>query len=290
MSRVLSSLFTEEANSVEQSTLIKLITIELDSAVLIGSGLLGDNKLTVDTAEDLVVGQKLSISNLVGDYKIVDIIGNTVYLNFALSNTITNEYIYFTKQLNVADSNFDVKFDGITYIRFPVQMSETSISTDGSIDKASLSVANVTREIMYYVEMFNGLVNRKVTVKKVFRRFLDYIYEPNLDGTVTELPNDEADVTSFIKEEYVIDAYAADEKVVRFTLDPVINLDVKLPRRRYLDSNSCAFKYKDPETCKYSGSLEKCVKNLADCKNHGNAINFGGFAGLDSSTQRRLWL
>lgn len=290
MSRVLNTLLSEELNNTEQSALHKLITLELEEAVVVGSGVLGDNKIIVKSAVDFIVGQSISISNLLGDYKIIDILDNTLYLNNSLSNTVTNEFVYFTKLLNITDSNFDILFDGITYMRFPVQMSDTTISSDGSIDKASLSVANVTREIMYYVEMYNGLVNRKITVKKVFRRFLDLIYNINPDGTIETSPNEEADASSFIKEEYIIDSYTANEQIVNFNLDPIINLNVKLPRRRYLDSNSCAFKYKDPETCKYSGSLTKCNKNLSDCKLHNNSINFGGFAGLDSSNQRRIWL
>ena len=288
--RAMNSLFVAEAVSTEQSELIKLFTLELADTFVTGSGLLGSHELTVSVADDFVIGQTVTIEGLAGNFKITEVLGTTLSVDPPLPAAITDARIYFTLILCVADANYDLQYDGITYLRFPIQMSDLAIATDGSIDKPSLSVGNVTREIMYYVEQYGGLVNRRVTVKRVFKRFLDKLYTPNVDGTVTEVDNPEKDVTAFTQEDYVIDAYAADEKVVRFSLDPVIDLDIKLPRRRYLDSNSCSFRYRDPETCKYAGALPTCYKHLADCKRHGNSINFGGFAGLDSSNQRRVWL
>lgn len=290
MSRAVTELFRDEANSTEQSELINLFTLELADTYLFGNGILGSNQLVMDKVDDFVIGQTITIEGLSGDYKITDILDNTLYLNATLPSPVVNAKVYFTLILNIADSNYDVMYDGMTYLRFPVQLSELTISTDGSIDKPTISVGNVTREIMYYVEQYDGLVNRKVTVKKVFKRFLDKLYTPNIDGTVTEEDNPEKSTTSHIREEFLIDSYVADEKVVRFALEPIIDLDIKLPRRRYLDSNSCSFRYKDPETCKYSGPLPTCYKNLSECKAHGNTINFGGFAGLDSTNQRRVWL
>lgn len=290
MSRAVTDLFIDEANNTEQSELVTLFTLELADTYLFGSGLLGSNQLNMNIASDFTIGQSISIDGIETPFRVIDILDDTLYLDAALPVSVTNVKVYFTLILNIADSNYDIMYDGITYIRFPVKISELTISTDGSVDKPTISVGNVTREIMYYVEQYDGLVNRKVIVKKVFKRFLDKIYTPNVDGTVDEEVNPEKSITSYIREEFIIDSYAADEKVVRFFLEPIIDLDVKLPRRRYLDSNSCSFKYKDPETCKYSGDLPTCYKNLTACKEHSNTINFGGFAGLDSTNQRRIWL
>lgn len=290
MSRTVSNIFKEEASRDEQSRIFKLITLELADTYVFGTAVQGSTTITVSSAVDFVVGQRISIDGITGTFTIVDVLDNIITINSPLPSPIVDAKIEFTLILNVADSNYDVEYGGVTYIRFPIAISETTISSDGTIDRASLSVANVTREIMYYVETYDGLVNRKVVVRTVFARFLDKLYTPQIDGTVTETDNPEKDPNAHIKEEFLIDTYNANEKVVVFTLDPVVDLEIKIPRRRYMDSNSCTFRYKDPETCKYSGSLPTCYKNLEACKAHGNSINFGGFAGLDSTNQRRIWL
>jgi phage-related protein len=49
--------------------------------------------------------------------------------------------------------------------------------------------------------------------------------------------------------------------------------------RRYV-GGTCYFRYKDPETCGYSGTLPACNHTLADCIRHGNQLRFGGFPGV----------
>lgn len=192
-----------------------------------------------------------------------------------------------TPWLYVVDSNYDVSFNGQIYVRFPVKFQGASISSDGSVDKAAVSIANVSREIMYYIEHYNGLRNMRMKIKTVYAKFMDFLYAPNLDGTVTTTTNPEANNTAYIEDEYYIDTYSANEQLVSFQLDPIIDLEIKLPRRRYMQ-DSCYFVYKDPDTCRYSGGLTTCAKNLDDCTNHGNEENFGGFPGI--SANRRLFL
>jgi len=290
MSRAVSNIFKEEASRDEQSRIFKLITLELADTYVFGTAVQGSSTIVVSGASDFVIGQSISIDGIAGTFTVVEVLDNIITINTPIPSAIVDAKIAFTLILNVADSNYDVEYAGVNYIRFPISISETTVSADGSIDRASMSVANVTREIMYYVEMYNGLVNRKVVVRTVFARFLDKLYTPQIDGTTTETDNPEKDPNAYIKEEFLIDTYNANEKVVVFTLDPVVDLEVKIPRRRYMDSNSCTFRYKDPETCKYAGALSTCYKNLESCKAHGNSINFGGFAGLDSTNQRRIWL
>lgn len=187
----------------------------------------------------------------------------------------------------IVDSNYDITFDSTVYTRFPVKASPAEMSSDGSISKASITVANVSREIMYYIEMYNGLRNCRVLIKTVYENVLDEVYFPQADGTTIAEPNTAANNTAFIEDEYLIDTYTATEQAVIFQLDPIIDLEIRLPRRRYL-TDSCYFFYKDPNTCKYSGALTSCNKNLADCREHANERNFGGFPGVSAS--RRLFI
>lgn len=191
--------------------------------------------------------------------------------------------------LCIADSNYDVKFDTVTYIRFPCKFSPAEQNSDGSISKASITVANVSREIMYYIEKYRGLRNCRVLIKTVYENVLDEVYTPNPDGTVTVEDNLEANNTAFIEDEYNIDTYNANEQTVGFQLDPIIDLEIRLPRRRYL-VDGCYWKYGDAGTCKVNRTTypELCNKTFADCKARGNDANFGGFPGVSGS--RRIIL
>lgn len=187
----------------------------------------------------------------------------------------------------VADSNYDIHFDGATYARFPLKWTPAEMNSDGSISKSSIAIANVTREIMSYVEQYNGLRTCRVFIKTVYENVLDNIYYPQADGTVVTEANPKKNNTAFVEDEFYIDNYAANEQVVTFQLEPIIDLEIRLPRRRYMQ-DSCYWIYKDTTTCRYSGALGQCNKSFADCKARGNEANYGGFPGISST--RRVYL
>lgn len=214
--------------------------------------------------------------------------------------------------LYLVDSNYDVTYQGVTYVRFPMKFSGVSVSSDGTIDKANITVANVERTLMRYVELYDGLAGCRVTVLTVYERFLDYTYTVHMAdtvagsgwydanhiaitpgtsvgaGTVTHVANGGADPTACLSDEFLIDSYTANEQAIVFQLDAVVDFEIKTPRRRFTPW-SCYWKYKDPTTCGYVGSLPTCKKSLADCAAHGNSVRFGGFPGVPSNV-RNLWL
>lgn len=163
------------------------------------------------------------------------------------------------EEFNIVDSNYPVTYSHRTasgtyttmYSAFPVKFNGTTINSDGSIDKASIVIANVSREIMFYVENNKGLQGCRVAIKTLFENVLDYIYTPNDDGTVSSATNPNANSTAYMEEEYQIDTYQASDQVVNFTLDPIIDLEIRLPRRRFM-VDTCYWTYKDPHTCKFT--------------------------------------
>lgn len=189
--------------------------------------------------------------------------------------------------LHVCDSNYDLHFDDVLYTRFPLRWSPADMNSDGSVSKSSITIANVSREIMYYVEKYNGLRTCKVFIKTVYENVLDNLYFPQSDGSVITEDNPKKNNTAFVEDEYYIDNYSATEQAVTFQLEPIIDLEIRLPRRRYMQ-DSCYWIYKEPETCKYTGSAGQCNKSFADCKARGNEVNYGGFPGI--SSVRRVYL
>lgn len=146
----------------------------------------------------------------------------------------------------VVDNNTSVVYQGITYIPFPVKLQGINTTTDGSVDKTSVTIGNVDSEglIMGYIARNNGM--SKWTVRFVF------VYEKFLDG------KPDVDVDAYTEEFFLIDTYTATEQYVTFTLEPVINLGIQLPRRRFM-TDSCFWRFKDITTCKYVSHGIGCV-------------------------------
>lgn len=169
--------------------------------------------------------------------------------------------------LFIVDSNHDITYAGQLYSKFPVQYSGTTMSSDGSIDKATLTVANPGRVFQYYVNDFKVLRGTRITIKTTYESFLDFIYTFEADGSVTTQGNAGADSTAHLEDVFVVDSYSSNESAIVFNLDPVVDFNIKLPRVSF-NSNVCRFRYKDPRTCMYSGTLPSCKKTLDDCKLH----------------------
>lgn len=299
MSRNLGALFQEESQALQQSQLFHLIEVELLTLAL-GTASAGATVISVDTVTEAHEGQYVKLDGIDGMRQIITVDGGltTIELDEAIDVDVASTPIRLF--LPMVESNYPVTFDGINYVEFPVQFSDISVNSDSTLDKASMSVANVSREIMYYVEKYDGLRNRTVTVKTVFQRFLDNLYSVDLQGEVTVTPNPEADPTAFAEDAFVIDSYTATESSVEFQLDPAIHLDVKLPHRRYT-SDSCYWRYRDADTCGFDleafltaqGGIEAgpyltCNKSYTACQERENIERFGGFPGISGS--RRVFL
>lgn len=187
----------------------------------------------------------------------------------------------------LVDSNYTVNFGADSYLRFPLAFSGATVNSDGTVDKPTITVANVNREMMELVEHSNGLRGFKVNVKTVSARFCNEIVTQAADGTWIYTDNPEKDASAFTEDDYFIDSYSANEEVVSFQLEALIDLAAQLPRRRFT-TNSCYWKYRDPETCGYLGLESTCGKTFEDCVARGNQRYFGGFPGVSGS--RRVYI
>lgn len=141
-----------------------------------------------------------------------------------------------TTDFYFCDSNEDLVYNGITYIKFPCKFNGIEITGDGSLQKASISIANVDRLMEGLVEEYDGLRGLTLRVKTVYAKFLDAGESPS--------------TSSHSEEVYVIDAYSSNESAITFTLELLTDFTIKIPRRKYL-SFGCGFKYKDSISCKY---------------------------------------
>ena len=159
--------------------------------------------------------------------------------------------------LNLAEYDTDIVYDGITYTKFPIKHDNIGENSQGQIDVVNVSVSNVNRTIQSYLESYD-LRGKKVIITLVWANQL-------------------ADVDANIKFTYYIDNYSANQGTVDFSLSSKYDIiDLTLPKSSY-NRNYCRWNFKSTE-CAYAGAETTCDKRKATCKTTMlNIARFGGF-------------
>jgi len=168
--------------------------------------------------------------------------------------------------LNIARNNEDVDFNGVTYSRgaFDIELK----SDAGSQSQISLSVKDMSRAVQARMQEYGGGVGFNVTV-----------YVVN-SGALDQPPE--------VAEYFQVTAAQAQEYIAQFTLGAENALSYTFPRRRQTH-DYCQWRYKDPDTCAYSGGLATCdltLNGANGCRAHSNERNFGAFPGIDTQMVR----
>lgn len=168
--------------------------------------------------------------------------------------------------LYLAEDSADVDFDGKTYSKFPITYEFIEERNSPDITPVEIRVSNVSRLIESYLQTYD-LRGKKITITTVYRDQL-------------------ADTDAKIVDTFFIDSWDSNQDVVIFICTSKLDiLHVKVPLRDY-SRNHCPWKFKDVNTCKYSGPESTCNKSLQQCRDdYSNAINFGG---MPSVPTRRI--
>jgi len=159
--------------------------------------------------------------------------------------------------LNLAEWDTDITYDGVTYTKFPIKHDDIGENSQGEIANFKVTVSNVNRIIQAYLEGYD-LRGKKVTITLVWANQLN-------------------DADTNIKFIYYIDNYIVTQDAVEFVLSGKYDIiDLTLPRGIY-NRNYCRWKFKSTE-CGYAGAQTTCDKRKATCKTTMNNIaRFGGF-------------
>lgn len=142
-----------------------------------------------------------------------------------------------------------VVFNGITYDPFPIDVEGFDIDGGGGIPRPRLRGSNVNGVLSRFLLTRGDLVGAKLTRIRVYARFLDDANweRGNPYGTPDPTAAYEPDIY------YVNRLVGENPEEVVMELSTPFELDgVQLPRRPIL-STLCPFRYRDPETCGYTG-------------------------------------
>lgn len=154
-----------------------------------------------------------------------------------------------------------------TAAQFDIDLKEEM----GSQPQVTLGVTDYSKALMQKLETYGGGVGFRVTVSVVH-------------GNSLTLPTLKPEVQFFFE----VTGASASEYVATFTLGAENPL-TKLFPRRIQAKNFCAWRYKDPTTCRYAGGLTGCDLTLNGpngCKAHSNEANFGAFPGINNAGSR----
>lgn len=187
----------------------------------------------------------------------------------------------------------EVVWGGNTYTAFPIEASGFEMTTQGTLPRPTIKVANVTGLVSTLAKTYNDLTGAKLTRKRTLLKYLDAV---NFAGG-----NPSADSTqSFPNEIYYVNRKISENRVfLEFELVSSIDLHgVKLPRRQVIQ-NVCTWKYRgiqngDATGCPYTGTNyfdttdsvvlssteDVCGKRLSSCKARFGeyaTLPFGGF-------------
>lgn len=200
-----------------------------------------------------------------------------------------DEQYYFHNGVNELGNN--LVFDGITYIRLPIEADGFEMSGDGQQPRPSLRIANIDGAIGSLSRANDDLVKVEFTRIRTFVKYLDAVNFAS--GT-----NPTADPNATLNNDvYYIDRKASENKIlVEYELASALDLEgILLPRRQCIQ-NVCTWEYRSAE-CSYAGGAvadkndqatsdinqDNCGKRLTSCRLRfgNNALPFAGFPAIN---------
>lgn len=164
----------------------------------------------------------------------------------------------------------EVVRDGKTYAPYPSAHSPIEVDGEGSLPRVDLTVSNITRELVPYVNHGEGFLGRPAFLK------LTTLDQSAVPDEVASLELSGAGVE------------VRDTEIV-FSLEGLNLYDREFPPSVF-SRDRCPVGFKGPR-CRYRGPELTCLKRITDCEMFGNAEVargyprlhprlFGGFPGL----------
>jgi len=164
---------------------------------------------------------------------------------------------------HVCLNNESIVWNGNTWLPAIFKLSDLKETKDAEIPSVKLTVMDLQRNILPYIDRHNGGVGATITIYVV--------HSAHLDNTTPEL-----------EEEMEVLSVKIDQNIkITFELGAENLLKLRIPKHRYF-KNFCRFIFKSSR-CGYSGAETECNRTLARCKELGNETRYGGFPGVGTA-------
>lgn len=176
-------------------------------------------------------------------------------------------YIPNTPTIKVTLNSEDVDWCGDTYKAIVFQIDKISDTSTGEIPQVKLKISNISGIFDDYIAQYDMLLKQNGVFGNEVKCSLYIVNTNDLDSGIP-LRDDH----------YVLVSPSINSEWATFTLGVDSPLEDRCPRRRIF-KNHCDFKLRDAN-CKYTGNAASCGQTLEGCMSLGNALNYGGFAGI----------
>lgn len=160
-----------------------------------------------------------------------------------------------------------------TYTAAPIKMGSMKYSQVSQQPTLDVTISNIDRTMVAYLEQNDGLRGRAFTVVRTYTNLL-------------------SNASACIHETYYVDGAKSTLKSAIFTLVPKTTLfGIKVPKRTML-RDQCAWTFKGEECTGSptggtpsigtlaSPSVTTCMKTLASCDVYNNTSRYGGWPGI----------
>ncbi len=203
------------------------------------------------------------------------------------ATVVGGDILYFHAGTN--ELGGDVVWQGITYIRLPIEMEGFEQRSNSTLPRPVLRVSNAQGLIAAVAREVNYFLGAKVTRRRTLARFLDAVNFTN--------GNLEADPDQHLADEiwYVDRKSVENSKLIEFELAALMDLyGIAIPRRQVVQ-NTCTWRYRDAN-CNYTGGAvadaqdnptadlaeDRCSKTLTGCKMRfgTGVLRFGAFPAI----------
>ncbi|PLC44568.1 hypothetical protein C0Q88_07770 [Ralstonia pickettii] len=209
------------------------------------------------------MSKSLSIATVLEKNKLSSDTPFLVCLDIAVADPATGAQV---EMLHIVRNTEAITFNGQVYepTAFDVELKAES----GQQPTVNLTIKDYSKAIQGRLQSYGGGIGFGVTLFVVNAGALDQPPE----------------VVEYFE---VVGAQCANYEV-SFVLGADSLMAVVFPRRRQT-RDFCQWRYKDPNTCGYTGAAPTCDLTLYGqngCAAHGNVINFGGFPGINQNGVR----
>jgi lambda family phage minor tail protein L len=161
-----------------------------------------------------------------------------------------------------------------TYVAAPVEISSMKYARVDRTPTMSVTVSNVDRSMIAYLEQNDALRGRAVTLLRVFESLLD-------------------NSNAYVSETYYVDGGMSSRDSAKITLVPKSTIyNIKIPKRLYR-RDQCQWSFLSLQ-CAGTATVNAtttnatmanpsnttCLKTLASCLTNNNVYRYGGYPGI----------
>ena len=158
-------------------------------------------------------------------------------------------------------NNEQITWNSLTWLPVIFSLSGMSETKEAEIPMVTLTVTDLARSLLPFIEEQGGGIGAMVTIY--------IVHSAHLDNATPEFEEEMEVIDTSVKNNYKITIKLGAENLMKS----------RCPQNRYL-KNHCRYDGLDDDRCGYSGAETECDRTFTRCKELGREIYYGGQPGV----------